>query len=102
LLTLINDILDLARIEAGRLAPTPKRVQLPAFLDGVVRIIRARAEAKHLCLIFEAPPNLPTWVEVDDTRLRQILLNLLGNAVKFTDRGSVTLRVSCRVVPSAK
>jgi signal transduction histidine kinase/DNA-binding LacI/PurR family transcriptional regulator/ActR/RegA family two-component response regulator len=94
LLTLINDILDLAKIEAGRLEIVPTVVQLPSFLDGIVGIIRARAEAKQLLLTFETPQPLPAWVLADETRLRQILLNLLGNAIKFTDRGSVTLRLS--------
>jgi signal transduction histidine kinase/DNA-binding LacI/PurR family transcriptional regulator/CheY-like chemotaxis protein len=96
LLTLINDILDLAKIEAGRLELNPTVVHMPRFLNDIVGIIRARAVAKQLSVTFEAPPSLPEWVQADETRLRQILLNLLGNAVKFIDRGSVTLRVSCR------
>jgi predicted ATPase/signal transduction histidine kinase/DNA-binding NarL/FixJ family response regulator len=94
LLTLISDILDLAKIEASRLELTPAAVQLPAFLGGIVKIIRGRVEAKQLNITFEAPPSLPQWVQVDETRLRQVLLNLLGNAVKFTDQGHVTLRVT--------
>jgi signal transduction histidine kinase/DNA-binding LacI/PurR family transcriptional regulator/ActR/RegA family two-component response regulator len=93
LLTLINDILDLAKIEAGRLELAPTAVRLPSFLDSIVGIIRARAEAKQLSVAFEMPPSLPKWVQADETRLRQILLNLLGNAVKFTDRGQVALSV---------
>src|SRR5205085_10445593 len=93
LLMLINDILDLAKIESGRLALTPAPLLLTRFLDDIVGIIRARAQAKQLALIFEAPPSLPRWVEADETRLRQVLLNLLGNAVKFTDSGQVTLSV---------
>jgi predicted ATPase/signal transduction histidine kinase/FixJ family two-component response regulator len=93
LLTLISDILDLAKIEASRMELTPTALQLPTFLGGIVAIIRARAEAKQLSLTFEAPPSLPEWVQVDETRLRQVLLNLLGNAVKFTDQGHVTLSV---------
>jgi signal transduction histidine kinase/DNA-binding LacI/PurR family transcriptional regulator/ActR/RegA family two-component response regulator len=96
LLTLINDILDLSKIEAGHLDLTPTALQLPTFLTGIVGIIRARAEAKQLMLSFEAPPSLPPWVRADETRLRQVLLNLLGNAVKFTDAGQVTLRVEIR------
>jgi CheY-like chemotaxis protein len=94
LLTLINDILDLAKIESGHLELSPTPLQLPTFLNGIVGIIRARVEAKQLSLTFEAPPSLPAWVQADETRLRQVLLNLLGNAVKFTDAGQVTLRVS--------
>jgi signal transduction histidine kinase/DNA-binding NarL/FixJ family response regulator len=94
LLTLINDILDLAKVEAGRLELNPTAVDLPTFLDSIVGIIRACAEAEHLTLIFEAPTPLSLWVQADETRLRQILLNLLSNAVKFTDVGRVTFRVS--------
>jgi signal transduction histidine kinase/DNA-binding LacI/PurR family transcriptional regulator/FixJ family two-component response regulator len=93
LLTLINDILDLAKIEAGRPELNPTVVHMPRFLNDIVGIIRARAETKHLSVAFEAPPDLPEWVRADETKLRQILLNLLGNAVKFTDQGQVTLRV---------
>jgi signal transduction histidine kinase/DNA-binding LacI/PurR family transcriptional regulator/CheY-like chemotaxis protein len=93
LLTLINDILDLAKIEAAKLELAPTPLHLPNFLHGIVGIIRARAEAKQLTVAFEMPPSLPEWVQADETRLRQVLLNLLGNAVKFTDRGQVTLRV---------
>jgi signal transduction histidine kinase/DNA-binding LacI/PurR family transcriptional regulator/CheY-like chemotaxis protein len=93
LLTLINDILDQAKIEAERLELSPTAINLPTFLDGIVGIIRARAQAKDLALFFEAPPPPPLRVQADETRLRQVLLNLLGNAVKFTDRGRVTLRV---------
>jgi signal transduction histidine kinase/DNA-binding LacI/PurR family transcriptional regulator/CheY-like chemotaxis protein len=94
LLTLINDILDLAKIEAAKLELAPTPLHLPNFLHGIVGIIRARAEAKQLSVAFQVPPSLPEWVQADETRLRQILLNLLGNAVKFTDRGSVTLRLT--------
>jgi PAS domain S-box-containing protein len=94
LLTLINDILDLSRVEAGKLALYPVPTHLAAFLHVVVDIVRVKAEEKSLLFRFHAAPDLPAAVMVDDKRLRQILLNLLGNAVKFTDRGEVTLRVS--------
>jgi signal transduction histidine kinase/DNA-binding NarL/FixJ family response regulator len=94
LLTLINDVLDLAKIEAGKLELYPAPCHLPTFLRQIVGIIRARAEAKDLSLTYEALSPLPDVVLADETRLRQVLLNLLGNAVKFTDRGHVTLRVS--------
>ncbi|MBU0510817.1 MAG: response regulator, partial [Chloroflexi bacterium] len=94
LLTLINDVLDLAKIEAGKLELNPTPVHLPAFLRQIVGIIHARAEAKDLSLTYESVPSLPEVVLADETRLRQVLLNLLGNAVKFTDQGHVMLRVS--------
>jgi len=94
LLTLINDVLDLAKIEAGKMDLAPAPFQLPTFLRQLIDIIRARAEAKDLSLTYEALSPLPATVLTDEKRLRQVLLNLLGNAVKFTDQGHVTLRVS--------
>jgi signal transduction histidine kinase/CheY-like chemotaxis protein len=99
LLTLINDILDLARVEAGRMVLYPAAVHLGAFLQVVVDIMRVKAEEKGLAFEYALAPDVPAAVTVDETRLRQVLLNLLGNAVKFTDRGTVSLRVSR--VPSA-
>ncbi len=96
LLTLINDILDLAKIEAGKVELHPTAIHFPIFLDGIVSIIHTRAEAKNISFTFEAMNDLPVGVQADETRLRQVLLNLLGNAVKFTDRGSVTLRVKVK------
>jgi signal transduction histidine kinase/CheY-like chemotaxis protein len=93
LLTLINDILDLARVEAGRLVLHPSAVHLDAFLQIVVDIMRVKAEEKGLAFSYELAPDLPASVAIDETRLRQVLLNLLGNAVKFTDSGMVSLRV---------
>jgi len=93
LLMLINDILDLAKIEARKLELYPTTVNLTTFLESVAAIIRLRAQQKHITFIYEAKANLPLGVEVDEKRLRQLLLNLLNNAVKFTDSGAVTLRV---------
>ncbi|MDV3353514.1 response regulator [Leptothoe sp. LEGE 181152] len=93
LLTLINDILDLAKIEARKLELIPVAVDLPALLKSVVEICKIRADEKKLRLIYQPNPQLPTGVIVDDKRLRQILINLLGNAIKFTNQGSVTLKV---------
>ncbi len=93
LLTLINDVLDLTRIEAGKLELIPAPVHLFTFLRRIVAIIRARAEAKDVDLTYEGLSPLPTAVLADETRLRQVLLNLLGNAVKFTDKGHVALMV---------
>ncbi|MCB0018513.1 MAG: response regulator, partial [Anaerolineales bacterium] len=94
LLTLINDALDLARIEAGRLELTPAPLTLPAFLDDIAALMSMAAHQKGLQFFYEPAPNLPPFVYADEKRLRQVLLNLLGNAVKFTEHGSVTLRVS--------
>jgi len=93
LLTLINSILDLARVEAGKMTLTPAAVNLGVFLQVLANIIRVKAEEKGLAFSCELAPGLPAAVTVDETRLRQVLLNLLGNAVKFTDSGKVSLRV---------
>jgi PAS domain S-box-containing protein len=98
LLTLINDILDLSRIEAGRLELFPGVINLRIFLDVITDIIRVRAQQRSIGFVYEASPNLPRAVRGDERRLRQVLLNLLGNAVKFTDRGQVTLRVRAQPV----
>lgn len=94
LLALINDVLDLARVDAGKMEFHPKPVRLGDVLSVVADIMRVRAEQKHLCFELELADDLPAAVSVDETRLRQVLLNLLGNAVKFTDRGTLRLRVS--------
>ncbi len=93
LLTLINDILDISKIEARKLDLVPNAIHLPSFLQGVVEICRVRSDQKDLNFIYQPAPNLPEGIEADEKRLRQVLINLLGNAIKFTDQGSVTLRV---------
>ncbi|MDX2096467.1 MAG: MASE1 domain-containing protein [Leptolyngbyaceae cyanobacterium bins.59] len=93
LLTLINDILDISKIEARRLELSPHTVHLPALLQGIAEIVGIRAEQKGIDFIYLPDPNLPEGIEVDEKRLRQVLINLLGNAVKFTDQGKVTFRV---------
>jgi signal transduction histidine kinase/CheY-like chemotaxis protein len=99
LLTLIDDILDLARVEAGKMVLHTAAVDLGTFLQVVADIMRVKAEEKGLAFGYELAPGLPTAVTIDETRLRQVLLNLLGNAVKFTDSGKVSLRV--RPAPGA-
>jgi signal transduction histidine kinase/ligand-binding sensor domain-containing protein/FixJ family two-component response regulator len=94
LLSLINDILDLAKVEAGKIELYLTDFHFISFLEGVCGIIRVRAEKKGLVLKFEADKRrLPRTVRADEKRLRQILLNLLGNAVKFTDAGEIVLEV---------
>ncbi len=95
LLTLINDILDLARIEARRMELYPAEINLPVFLESIAEMIRLRVGQKSSTFVFEAADNLPRGVIADEKRLRQVLLNLLGNAVKFTDVGEVLFKVSC-------
>ena len=93
LLTLINDILDLSKIEAGKLDLHPKAFHFPSFLQSIVEIVRIRTEQKQIDLIYLPDPQLPESIEADEKCLRQVLINLLGNAVKFTDKGSVTFKV---------
>jgi len=100
LLTLINDVLDLSRIEAGRLELEPGVVYLPSFLRVVADIVRVKAEQKDLLFDFDASLDLPRAVRADEKRLRQVLLNLLSNAVKFTDRGMVSLDVRVLSAPA--
>lgn len=94
LLTLINDILDLSKIEAGKLELYPKDFRFSEFLNGVSGIIRIRAQNKGIGFVLNDIPPLPQTVYADEKRLRQVLINLITNAVKFTDQGSVTLRVT--------
>ena len=91
LLELINDVLDMAAIEAGKVGLKPGPADLRALLDMASDSVRLRAEQKNLGFEFEFDPDLPHLVTVDGQRLRQVLLNLLSNAVKFTDIGSVRL-----------
>ena len=94
LLTLIEDVLDIAKIEANRLSLVPVPVSLPSFLDEIVNIMQMSAREKGLPLIFDPPADLPDAILVDTKRLRQVLLNLIGNAIKFTEDGQVTLKVT--------
>jgi PAS domain S-box-containing protein len=93
LLTLINDILDLSKIEARKLELFPKSFHVDSFLDGISDICRIKAEQKEISFTYQALNRLPTAVYADEKRLRQVLINLLGNAIKFTDRGGVTFKV---------
>ena len=93
LLSLIEGTLDVARIEAGKLTLDVKPLDLKALLEEVAGMFELQAQAKGLRFAFEPPELWPQAVRADDRRLRQILINLLGNAVKFTAHGGVTLRV---------
>ena len=94
LLTLINDILDLSKIEARKMELYPTALHLPSFLQGVVEICRIKTEQKGIDFIYQPPENLPRGIIVDEKRLRQVLINLLGNAIKFTDVGKVKFQVN--------
>ncbi|NVM79812.1 signal transduction histidine kinase/CheY-like chemotaxis protein/HPt (histidine-containing phosphotransfer) domain-containing protein [Duganella sp. SG902] len=94
LLAILNDILDFSKIDAGRLSIETVDFDLVTLIDDAVGILQQQADAKSLLLRYELALDLPRYVRGDPTRLRQILLNLLGNAIKFTDRGEVRLDVS--------
>ena len=93
LLELINDVLSMSKIEAGRTSLNPSSFDLYYLLDTLQEMLQLRAESKDIELIFERAKDVPQYVFSDESKLRQVLLNLLGNAIKFTEAGSVTLRV---------
>jgi len=94
LLTLINDVLDIARIEAGKIELQPTTFALRAVLHHLSELMLPRAQARGIHFQQTIDPDLPTVVIGDETRLRQILINLVNNAIKFTEQGSVTLQVT--------
>ncbi|MES2019018.1 MAG: transporter substrate-binding domain-containing protein [Pseudomonadota bacterium] len=94
LLSLINEVLDMSKIEAERLQIEKVCFNLATVLADVASLMRQRAEVKHLDLIVEQEPDMPHYIWCDERKLRQMLINLLGNAIKFTDKGTVTLRVA--------
>ncbi|MGM0461818.1 MAG: response regulator, partial [Fibrobacterota bacterium] len=93
LLGIINDILDFSKIEAGKLELERIRVDFPTLLNETMDAVKMQAAEKNLELLFNIPADLPRYAEVDPIRLKQILINLLGNAVKFTREGEVELQV---------
>ncbi|WP_051304846.1 PAS domain-containing protein [Chitinilyticum litopenaei] len=96
LLGVINDILDFSKIEAGRMELEQLDFDLHALLDGVAAIMALRPREKGIALAFQCAADVPVWVRGDPGRLRQVLINLVGNAIKFTERGGV--QVICSVL----
>jgi signal transduction histidine kinase/CheY-like chemotaxis protein len=94
LLKLINDILEMSKIEVGRVTVNNNNFDLSLFLKSLEEMLSLKAKAKNLELIFEKASGLHQYIEADEGKLRQILINLLGNALKFTESGSVILRIS--------
>ncbi|HJV95376.1 MAG TPA: ATP-binding protein, partial [Albitalea sp.] len=102
LLAIINDILDLSKIEAGRMELEIVDFSPAGTIDGVVSLLSVRAQAKGLALSLSLPPDLPPALKGDPSRLRQVLFNLIGNALKFTEKGSVDVEVSHRPLPGGR
>ena len=100
LLTLINNVLDLSKIEAGRITLNKKNFDLHHLLNDIHDMFQLKAEDKSLQLLLEIEPNLPRYIRTDEVKLRQILINLINNALKFTTQGSIYLR--CQSIKPAK
>ncbi|MEG3906742.1 ATP-binding protein [Microcoleus sp. w2-18bC1] len=93
LLTLINNVLDLSKIESGRTTLNPHKIDLYRLLNDLEDMFQLKADDKHLQLVFDRSPDVPQYIETDDLKLRQILINLLNNSLKFTDEGGIAVRV---------
>ncbi|GET43117.1 PAS domain S-box protein [Microseira wollei] len=94
LLALINDILEMSKIEAGRTSFNPTSFDLINFLSTLEELFKLKAESKGLQLNFHQAPDLPQYIQTDEGKLRQVLINIIGNAIKFTEKGEVTIRVT--------
>ena len=97
LLAIINDILDISKVESGRMEIVPVQYRTSALLTEVIHIIRARAFQKSLDFVVNIDPNIPSVLRGDEVRIKQVLINLLSNAVKFTHDGQITLSVGSRI-----
>src|SRR5262249_20277388 len=95
LLSIINDILDFSKIEAGKLSIEAVDFDLDQVVEEVLDLLAARGREKGLEMFVDLPPGTPTHLRGDPGRLRQVLVNLVGNAVKFTDRGEVGVHIHC-------
>ena len=100
--SLINDVLDLSKIESGKMEIIPAEYQLSSLINDLVNMATIRAKTKNLEFEVEVDPELPSVYFGDDVRIRQVLMNLLTNAVKYTDKGSVTLTVKRTLVLDGK
>lgn len=102
LLTLINDILDLAKVEAGKLELREAATNLDNVFQDIRQMFTDQINAKGLAFVVEIAPNVPKTLWLDATRLKQILINLIGNAVKFTQEGHIHLKASCQSIPTSQ
>jgi len=95
LLSILNDLLDFSKIEAGKLELESVDFDIGQVLDGVVELFSQNARGKNLELICDVDPEMPTALRGDPARLRQVMMNLVGNALKFTDQGEIIARLAC-------
>lgn len=102
MMQLFNDILDISKIEAGQMSINAEAIDLPHALNSCIKLMEVLARKKAIALTLEVAADLPKWITADGLRLRQIVLNLLGNALKFTEAGSVTLRASRQADPDGE
>ena len=102
LMAILNDVLDHSKIEAGKLVLQLAPLSLHALANSVVALFRANAESKGLSLMLDVDLDVENWVIGDVQRLKQVLLNLVGNAIKFTERGQVVLRLTAAAAPSSR
>jgi signal transduction histidine kinase/CheY-like chemotaxis protein len=93
LLGLINNVLDLSKIEAGRTTLNKATIDLPQMLEELEDMFQMQAEDKHNTLLFPSPADLPQYIHTDELKLKQIFINLISNAAKFTNEGTITVRV---------
>ena len=93
LLTLINDVLDMSKIEAGKMTLTETNFDFSQFLDDMDNMFRFRTEKKGLSLIFDFSEAVPEFIRADETKFRQVLINLIGNAIKFTSEGGISVYI---------
>jgi CheY-like chemotaxis protein len=100
LMSILNDVLDHSKIEAGKLNLASTPFSLHALVVSVITLFRINAEGKGLRLTLDLEPDVEDWVIGDAQRLKQVLLNLVGNAIKFTERGEVTLRLTGQRAPA--
>ncbi len=99
---LLNEVLDLSKIEAGKMTVEKVPIELAELIDDVISLMAVKAQHKQLQLIAKIAPNVPARIHSDAMRLKQVLVNLLGNAIKFTELGSVTLSVERMPAPHNK
>jgi signal transduction histidine kinase len=98
LLDLVNDILDISKVEAGKLELEPISFDLYTSVETLVDMVRQRIDEKNLDFILRFPPEIRSYVYGDPGRIRQILLNFLSNAIKFTEKGQIFLNITCQEV----